>query len=255
MITSTLASSATLSKPNVSAASFSRGRSTVRRDTRRQLRKYNMIPFPVAFPSYRGLPVLSALVSFVPRFDQSRLVCVHHNQQGIVAGINAALSARHLPPFILDRADAYIGVLIDDLITKGVEEPYRIFTSRSEYRLLLRADNADVRLTRFEAGCVSPHRYRHFQQMESQLLRALDTLESVCMSPDKWSRHGFTINDDGIIRSNADIYASCISISKSGMDMLRLPNVKVEDFLEVAPELRCFEKTVQDRVMIEGQWI
>ncbi|RUS13453.1 hypothetical protein BC937DRAFT_95304 [Endogone sp. FLAS-F59071] len=172
---------------------------------------------------------------------------VHLSYQGIIAGINAGLSACHLPPFVLSRADAYIGVLIDDLITKGVEEPYRIFTSRSEYRLLLRADNADARLTRkeallsvllkqsgYETGCVDPHRYQQFQQTESQLHRGLEILESLRVQPKK----GLWQNANGSMRS--------------GMDMLQWPGVKIEDFWEMAPELKELKRTVQERIMIES---
>lgn len=82
--------------------------------------------------------------------------------QGLLAGLNAGLSALQKEPFIIDRSEAYLGVMVDDLITKGVDEPYRMFTSRSEYRLFLRADNADARLTEkgWQVGCVSKERYR-----------------------------------------------------------------------------------------------
>ena len=92
--------------------------------------------------------------------------------QGVIAGLNAALAASGKAPFIIDRADGYIGVMIDDLITLGASEPYRMFTSRSEYRLTLRADNADLRLTGkgIEIGCIGPDRERAFRKKETLLI-------------------------------------------------------------------------------------
>lgn len=126
--------------------------------------------------------------------------------QGIVAGINAGCQAVGKPPFILDRSDAYIGVLIDDLITKGVEEPYRVFTSRSEYRLLLRSDNADLRLTQkgYEAGVVSAERYVHFSRNASELESAIKALEDLRLSPKRWAKEGAhtgsKLNDNGVLK-------------------------------------------------------
>ena len=100
--------------------------------------------------------------------------------QGLVAGINAALSARDQPPFLIDRSQAYIGVLIDDLVMRGVDEPYRMFTSRAEYRLMLRHDNADLRLTdRGRAiGLVDDVRWRKFEQRRDSALRLRGRLEA-----------------------------------------------------------------------------
>ena len=119
--------------------------------------------------------------------------------QGIVAGINAARAAAGGEPFTLDRADGYIGVLIDDLVTQGVSEPYRMFSSRAEYRLRLRPDNADRRLTGrgIEAGAVGSERARRFAATSAALQQAEALLDSLDATPDALRRHGIPVNRDG----------------------------------------------------------
>src|SRR5690625_342348 len=106
--------------------------------------------------------------------------------QGIMAGINAALSAQGKEPFILDRSQAYIGVLIDDLVTKGTREPYRLLTSRAEYRLLLRHDNADLRLTKlgYELGLISSERYARFEEKKEAIEREKKRLRKMIVKPE-----------------------------------------------------------------------
>lgn len=123
--------------------------------------------------------------------------------QGLVAGINAALAAAGSNPFIIDRSDAYIGVMIDDLISMGANEPYRMFTSRSEYRLSLRADNADLRLTDkgHEVGCISSERQHLFETKKQRLNVSRETLKSKTLTPPEAKQQGLVINQDGIRRS------------------------------------------------------
>jgi len=123
--------------------------------------------------------------------------------QGLMAGLNAARVADGMEPIILDRAEAYIGVLIDDLITRGVTEPYRMFTSRAEYRLALRADNADQRLTEkgIEAGCVGETRAAMFHVKHLALSESRKTLQTLTLSPAKAREAGWNVNQDGRVRT------------------------------------------------------
>lgn len=124
--------------------------------------------------------------------------------QGLIAGINAGLMALGKQPnFIIDRAEGYLGVMIDDLVTKEIKEPYRMFTSRAEYRLQLRADNADIRLTEkgVRIGCVSEHRKGQFEEKSSNIEKAEETLKMLRLSPSALSKLGVAVNQDGIKRS------------------------------------------------------
>lgn len=139
--------------------------------------------------------------------------------QGIIAGINAGLASQGKEPFTLSRSEAYIGILIDDLITKGVSEPYRMFTSRSEYRMSCRADNADLRLTSKgrEAGVVGNKRWSHFQESSGRMSQLRDLLEGSKQSSSWWQTKGFATHTD--------------SARRSAFDMLRLKGVDINTIL------------------------
>ncbi|OBT58460.1 tRNA uridine 5-carboxymethylaminomethyl modification enzyme GidA [Pseudogymnoascus sp. 24MN13] len=160
--------------------------------------------------------------------------------QGIVAGINAGLVSQGREPMILSRSDGYIGIMIDDLITKGVSEPYRMFTSRSEYRMSARADNADLRLTPKgrAAGVVSDARWSSFQDISSQMNELEQVLRADIRSGPAWIDDGFEVTKDTTKRSAFDI------LRRAGMSIDRLSN-KIPDVLK-------YSKAIQDRVGIEA---
>jgi len=129
--------------------------------------------------------------------------------QGLIAGANAALSMQNREPLILDRSQAYIGVMIDDLVTKGVAEPYRMFTSRAEYRLTLRSDNADIRLTEIgiNIGLVSKERAEIFNLKSKNLRNISSKMDKLKISPSRVSKFGVKIAKDGILRTANNILA------------------------------------------------
>lgn len=162
--------------------------------------------------------------------------------QGLVAGLNAALAAKGSDPFILDRAEAYTGVMIDDLITRGVSEPYRMFTSRAEYRLTLRADNADQRLTGagIAAGVVGEARAEAFQAKEVALQAARALCGGLSASPSELARQGLKVNQDGVARSVGDLLA--------------YPDVDMARLGAIWPDLQAIEPHIAEQVEIEAQY-
>jgi len=163
--------------------------------------------------------------------------------QGLMAGLNAALRAGGGDArFVLDRADAYIGVLIDDLVTRGTNEPYRMFTSRAEYRLILRADNADLRLTPkgLSIGCVGQERATAYGRRIARLDQAQALLIGLSATPNQLRDSGLTINQDGIRRTAAELLAY------PGIDLARLA--------AIWPQLRDLDATTVEQLETDARY-
>ena len=156
--------------------------------------------------------------------------------QGLIAGANAALSIQNKEPLILDRSQAYIGVMIDDLVTKGVAEPYRMFTSRAEYRLTLRSDNADLRLTEIgiNIGLVSKERAEVFNSKSKNFRNLTSKMDELKISPSKVSKFGVKIAKDGILRTASNILAQ--------------KGVTMDKIREIWPELTFISKDIDEQL-------
>jgi tRNA uridine 5-carboxymethylaminomethyl modification enzyme len=163
--------------------------------------------------------------------------------QGLIAGINASLSFKNSEPFILDRSDAYIGVMIDDLVTKGVAEPYRMFTSRAEYRLSLRADNADQRLTfkGIKIGLIGDKRKNLFKEKSIKIKQISSQMRTLNMSPSKIVQFGIKIAKDGVLRSSNEI------LSQKGVNMLVIR--------KMWPDIPYFNKEIDEQIEINAHYL
>jgi tRNA uridine 5-carboxymethylaminomethyl modification enzyme len=162
--------------------------------------------------------------------------------QGLIAGINAALAIKKSEPFILDRSDAYIGVMIDDLVTKGVVEPYRMFTSRAEYRLSLRADNADQRLTPRGHGIklINKERMKVFNDKMLKLTNISSKLDKLSLSPSEAAKSGIKIAKDGIVRSANQI------LGQNGVNISKLR--------DIWPEITKYSKEIDEQIEINAHY-
>ena len=162
--------------------------------------------------------------------------------QGLIAGINAALSVKKTEPFILDRSDAYIGVMIDDLVTKGVAEPYRMFTSRAEYRLSLRADNADQRLTYKgnRIGLISKARIDYFKDKSLNISLIDSKMSNLMITPSKAAKYSIKIAKDGVSRNANEI------LSQKGVNMLKIR--------EIWSEIPYYNKEIDEQIEINAHY-
>ncbi|MEJ1967846.1 MAG: tRNA uridine-5-carboxymethylaminomethyl(34) synthesis enzyme MnmG [Rhizomicrobium sp.] len=162
--------------------------------------------------------------------------------QGLMAGLNAARAVGDTTPVVLDRAAAYIGVLIDDLVTKGVSEPYRMFTSRAEYRLTLRADNADQRLTPIgeRAGLVGAERSAVFAAKMDRLETARSAMRGLALTPNEAQKHGLVVRLDGVRRS--------------AMDLLSLPGIDLPTLARVWPQIGGFDADITEQLEIDSRY-
>ena len=162
--------------------------------------------------------------------------------QGLVAGINAALSCQGKEPFVLDRSEAYIGVMIDDLVTKGVAEPYRMFTSRAEYRLTLRADNADIRLSpiAIKLGCLGKERIKNFKNKQDGINKVKIALSKVYLTPNKAKKHNISISMDGVKRN--------------GVELMGYKGVNYSKLREIFADLPESDKDVINHIKIDNHY-
>jgi tRNA uridine 5-carboxymethylaminomethyl modification enzyme len=162
--------------------------------------------------------------------------------QGVIAGINGALKVLKRQPFILDRADAYLGVMIDDLITRGAPEPYRMFTSRAEYRLRLRIDNADQRLTElgYKLGVISKNRWALYTKKKNKLNQAYKIMNHLSLTPDEGIKKGLNIRKDGVRRT--------------AIDLLSFPDITFENISNIWPSLNEIKPRIAAQLEIECQY-
>lgn len=162
--------------------------------------------------------------------------------QGLVAGLNAASRALRGEDVVFSRTDSYLGVLVDDLTTHGVSEPYRMFTSRAEYRLSLRADNADMRLTprALSLGCVSEQRRSKFEAYRQDLQTCIDEAKELSLSPTEALRHGLALNQDGVRRS--------------AFTLLSYPHVDLATIERIWPELARHDAKVREAMAVDAAY-